>query len=148
MTIQEQLLDDMKVSMKAGDSERTGVLRLLRSALKNEEIKVGHELDEAEGLKLLQREAKQRRDSIEAYKAASRDDLREIEEMELAIIGTYLPQPMSEDEVKAVVDEVVTELGASSPAQMGQVIGVVMARVGAKAEGGLVSRLVRARLAA
>lgn len=146
MTISEQLLTDMKTSMKAGDSERTGVLRLLRGALKNEEIKVGHELSEDEAMKVMVREAKQRRDSIEAYKQAGRDDLIAQEELELAVISGYLPKALTEDELVKIVDEVVTGLGATDMKQMGQVIGAVMARVGASADGGTVSRLVKARL--
>jgi uncharacterized protein YqeY len=145
--ITEQLTEDMKTSMKAGETERTGVIRLLRGAFKNEEIKVGHPLDDAEALKVLQREAKQRRDSIEAYRMAGRDDLRAIEEAELVIIATYLPEAMSDEELAAVVDAVATELGADMK-QMGQVIGAVMKQVGARADGGAVSRLVRERLSA
>ena len=148
MTITQQLTEDMKTSMKAGEAERTGVLRLLRGAIKNEEIKVGHPLDEAEALKVLQREAKQRRDSIEAYTTAGRDDLRATEEAELSIIAGYLPRAMSDDELSAVIDEVVSELGDPGMAQMGQVIGAVMKKVGARADGGTVSRLVRERLGA
>lgn len=148
MTIAEQLTDDMKTSMKAGDVLRTGVLRMLRGSLKNDEIKLGHPLDEEEAMKVLTREAKQRRDSIEAYRTAGRDDLREIEESELAIIATYLPAALSQAELAEVVDAVVTELGASGPAQTGQVIGAVMKRVGASADGGAVSAAVRARLSA
>ena len=146
MTISEQLLTDMKSSMMAGDSERTGVLRLLRGALKNEEIKAGHELNEDEAMKVLTREAKQRRDSIDAFKEAGRDDLIAQEELELAVISGYLPNPLTEDEVTAIVDEVVTSLGATDMKQMGQVIGAVMAKVGASADGGSVSRVVKARL--
>lgn len=148
MTTLEQLTEDMKSSMKAGDAERTGVLRLLRGALKNDEIKLGHVLDEAEAMKVLQREAKQRRDSIEAYRTAGREDLLAVEETELAIITTYLPEAMTEAELTQLVDEVVKELGVSDSKQMGQVVGAVMARVGARADGGTVSRLVRARLSA
>ncbi|HVQ43409.1 MAG TPA: GatB/YqeY domain-containing protein [Candidatus Saccharimonadia bacterium] len=147
MTILEQLTADMKASMMAGDAQRTGALRLLRGALKNEEIKTGHELDEAAMLKVLQREAKQRRDSIEAFRSAGREDLIATEEQELAVIAGYLPEAMSEDELAKVVDSVVAELGASGPAAMGQVMGAVMKRVGAAADGGMVSRLVKARLA-
>jgi uncharacterized protein YqeY len=148
VTINEQLTEDMKASMREGQADRTGVLRLLRGSLKNEEIKVGHPLDEAEMLKVLQREAKQRRDSIAAYREAGREELAAREEAELAVIGEYLPQAMSEDELAKVVDEVIAETGASSAAQMGAVIGGVMKRVGARAEGGTVSRLARERLGA
>lgn len=146
MTISEQLLTDMKSSMIAGDSERTGVLRLLRGALKNEEIKAGHELSEDEAMKVLTREAKQRRDSIDAFKEAGRDDLIAQEELELAVISGYLPSPLTADELTAIVDEVVTDLGATDMKQMGQVIGAVMAKVGASADGGSVSQAVKARL--
>jgi uncharacterized protein YqeY len=148
VTITEQLLEDMKTSMKAGDADRTGVLRLLRGAIKNDEIKQGHELSEDEAMKVLTREAKQRRDSIEAYRAAGRDDLLKQEEMELGIIATYLPTALTADELAKIVDDVVTKLGATDPKQMGQVIGAVMAQVGARADGGAVSAAVRARLAA
>ena len=147
MTIAEQLTDDMKASMKAGDTARTGVVRLLRSSMKYEEIKLGHPLEEAEALKVLQREAKQRRDSIDAYKAAGRDDLVSQEESELKLISRYLPEALSESEVSAIVDEVIAETGATDMKQMGAVIGGVMKRAGAKAEGGLVSKLVREKLA-
>lgn len=147
MTIREKITEDMKASMKAGDADRTGVLRLLRGSFKNEEIKLGHTLDEAEVLKVLQREAKQRRDSISAYNEAGRPELAEREEAELGVVSTYLPEAMSEDELKSVVAEVVTELGATGLAQMGVVIGGVMKRVGARADGGTVSRLVREKLA-
>jgi uncharacterized protein YqeY len=145
--ITEQLTEAMKTSMKAGDAERTSVVRLLRGALKNEEIKVGHVLEEAEALKVLQREAKQRRDSIEAYRSAGRDDLADKEEAELVVIAGYLPEAMSDEELAKVVDEVIAETGATDAKQMGAVIGGVMKRVGARAEGGAVSRLVREKLA-
>ena len=146
MTIAEQITQDLTASMKAGDTARTGTLRLLRAAFKNEEIKLGHTLSDDESLKVLQREAKQRRDSIDQYRAAQRLELAEREEAELEIIQTYLPQPLSEDELRAIVAEVATAQGDG--AQMGAVIGAVMQRVGARAEGGTVSRLVRERLGA
>jgi len=136
----------MKASMLAGDTERTGVLRLLRSSMKYEEIKVGHPLSDEEALKVLQREAKQRRDSIDAYRTAGRDDLLAVEESELKVIAAYLPVALSVDELAKAVDEVVTQLGATDMKQMGQVIGAVMKRVGATADGGAVSQAVRSRL--
>jgi uncharacterized protein YqeY len=149
VTISEQLTEDMKTSMKAGNAERTGVLRLLRGALKDEEIKRGHtELDEAAALQVLQRQAKQRRDSSEAYKLAGREDLLKQEQFELGIIAEYLPTAMTDEEIGAVVDEVLAAQGEVSMAQMGQVIGAVMAKVGARADGGAVARIVRARLSA
>jgi uncharacterized protein YqeY len=148
MSIADQLTEDMKTAMKAGDTVRLGTVRLLRSAMKNEEIKLGHPLNEAEALKLLQREAKQRRDSIEQYQAASRPELAAVEEAELAIIGAYLPEPLNEAELAALVDEVIAAQGATEVKQMGAVVGAVMQRVGARAEGGAVSKLVREKLGA
>lgn len=147
MTIAERLTEDMKTSMKAQDADRTGVLRLLRGSLKNEEIKVGHQLSEEEALKVLQREAKQRRDSVEAYQSAGRTDLAGREEAELTVIKGYLPEVMSEDELAKVVDEVIAETGATDAKQMGAVIGGVLKRVGARADGAVVSKLVREKLA-
>lgn len=147
MTAIEQIDQDLAASMKAGDSIRTGVLRLLRSSFKNEQIKLGRELTEPEVLKVLQRESKQRRDSITAYNDANRPELAAVEEGELAIIAKYLPPSLSEDELNQVVDEVVSGLDNPSQAAMGQVIGAVMARVGATAEGGAVAKAVRERLA-
>jgi uncharacterized protein YqeY len=136
----------MEASMKAGDTARTGTLRLLRGAVKNEEIKIGHPLDESEVLKVLGREAKQRRDSVEAYEQGGRDDLVDKEKAELAVIGEYLPAAMSEEELGRLVDEVAGQLGATDMKQMGAVIGAVMAKVGGWADGGAVAQLVRKRL--
>lgn len=146
MNINEQLTEDLKASMKAGQAERTGVLRLLRGALKNEEIKLGHVLEEAEVLKVLQREAKQRRDSIAAYRDAGRTDLADTEAAELAIITEYLPEALDDEAVGGIVDEVIAETSAAGMAQMGVVIGGVMKRVGAQADGATVSRIVKAKL--
>jgi uncharacterized protein YqeY len=146
MTIQEQLLEDMKVGMKAGNAQLTGVIRLLRSAMKNEQIKLGHELSHDEAMKVLQREAKQRRDSIEQYNGANRPELAAIESAELEVIQGYLPAALSEAELAAIVDQVIAEQGATDMKQMGAVIGAVMQKAGAQAEGGAVSKLVREKL--
>lgn len=148
MTITDQLTEDMKTAMKAGEADRLSTVRLLRGAMKNEEIKVGHSLSDDEALKVLQREAKQRRDSIEQYRGAGRDDLAAKEEAELTIVQAYLPQPLSEAELNALVDEVIAQVGATDMKQMGAVVGAVMGRVGARAEGGAVSKLVREKLGA
>jgi uncharacterized protein YqeY len=147
MTLKEQLTEDMKTSMKAGTAERTGVLRLLRGAIKNEEIKLGHELADDEVLKVLAREVKQRKDSIEAYTAAGRTDLVDVEAAEQKVIAEYLPQAMDEAELKAVVEAAIAKTGATDMKQMGAVIGAVMQVVGTRADGGAVSKLVREYLA-
>jgi uncharacterized protein YqeY len=144
MPILDQLTNDMGAAMKSGQPERVSTLRLLRSAMSNERIKLGHDLTDEEALKVLQREAKQRRDSIEQYQSAGRSELAAKEQDELEIIESYLPAPLTEDELRDLVDAAVAELGSN--AQMGAVIGKVLAKTGARAEGGTVSRLVRERL--
>jgi uncharacterized protein YqeY len=146
MTVTQQIDQDLAESMKAGDTTRTGVLRLLRSSFKNEQIKLGRELSEAEVLKVLQRESKQRRDSITAYNEAKRPELAAVEEDELKIISAYLPASLSEAELTRIVDEVITALDKPDASATGQVIGAVMAKVGAQAEGGAVAKVVRERL--
>jgi hypothetical protein len=146
MTILETLKSDMATSMKAGDAPRTGVIRLLRSAMQNEKIKQGRDLSDEDALKVLQREAKQRRDSITQYGVAGRQDLIYIEAAELEVITAYLPQALSQAELEIVVDGVIARLGATDMKQMGAVIGMSMKEVGARAEGGAVSAIVKAKL--
>lgn len=138
---------DLIAAMKAGEADRTAVLRLLKNSLKNEQIKSGQELSDEQALKVLQREAKQRKDSIEQYTKGGRADLAESEQAELAIIDTYLPQQMDEAELGQLVDAVIAETGASSMQQMGMVIGAVMQRVEGRTDGGKVSQVVRQKLA-
>lgn len=146
MTIAEQLVADISASMKAGDSARTSTLRLLRNAVKNEEIKTRQDLTNDEAMKILMREAKQRRDSIAAYEEAGRTELVAEEKAELEIISTYLPQPLSEDELRVIVLAKIAELGATDIKLMGAVIAAVMKETAGKAEGAEVSRLVKAAL--
>lgn len=145
MALINQIDTDLASSMKEGEAARTGVLRLLKNSLKNEQIKAGHELSEAEALKVLQREAKQRKDSITQFKQGGRDDLADSEQQELTVIEAYLPKQMGEDELAALVDAVIAETGAT-PAQMGVVIGEVMKRATGKADGAAVSQMVRQKL--
>jgi uncharacterized protein YqeY len=147
MVLLEQIDQDLASSMKEGTPERTGVLRLLKNALKNEQIKAGHELSDTEALKVLQREAKQRKDSITQYQQGNRTDLAEAEQKELTIIEAYLPQQMSEAELAQLVDAVITESQAKSVTQMGMVIGEVVKRAAGRADGAAVSHLVRQKLA-
>jgi uncharacterized protein YqeY len=146
MALQDQIDTDLATSMKEGVVSRTAVLRLIKSSLKNEQIKLGHELDEAEALKVLQREAKQRKDSIEQYQQGGRADLADSERAELAIIDTYLPDQMSPDELSQLVDAVIQETDATAT-QMGVVIGAVLQRAGGRADGTAVSQAVRQKLA-
>jgi uncharacterized protein YqeY len=148
MPLNQQIDQDLATSMKEGVVMRTAALRLIKNSLKNEQIKVGHELSESEELKVLQREAKQRRDSIEQYNQGNRPELAEAEQHELDIIQEFLPQQMGEAELTKLVDDVIAEIKPTGPTQMGVVIGAVMQRAGGKADGGAVSQMVRSKLAA
>ncbi len=147
MNLAEQINQDLISAMKDGQSERVAVLRLLKNALKNEEIKVGHELSIDESIAVLKREAKQRRQSIEAFESGGRDDLVANEKAELAAIEAYLPKQMDESELKDLVKQVITELGVTDKTGTGRVIAEVMKRSGGAADGGMVAGLVQRSLA-
>jgi len=140
------LNEDIKTAMKARDKERLSVLRMIKASLQNEEISTGSELSGEEELTVLTREKKQRNDSLEEFKEAGRDDLIQGLEKELAIVNEYLPQQLSEEEVTAIVKETITETGASSPKDMGKVMSALMPKVKGKADGKLVSRIVKNEL--
>lgn len=146
MGLLDKIQTDLTTAMKSGDSDRTAVLRLLVAALKNERIKVGHDLGEVEEQKVLAREAKQRKDSVEAYEKGGRAELAEAEKAELTVIEAYLPEQLDEAAVSKLVAAAIAETGASGPQAMGQVIGAVMKKAGGAADGGLVARLVREKL--
>lgn len=145
----QQLKDELKQAMLAKNSEKTSTLRMVISALGYYEIEkggAGYEATEEDIATILQKQAKQRRDSIEQFKAGGRDELAEKETEELKLIESYLPQQMNEEEVKKLVDEAVAQTGASSPTDMGKVMGALMPKVKGKADGSLVSKLVKAKL--
>lgn len=145
----KQLQDDLKQSMLAKNELKTSVLRLLLSALNYYEIQkggAGYEATEEDVLAVLQKEVKQRKDSIEQYKAGNRTDLADKEQKELEILQTYVPAQMSEDEIKGLVKEAITQTGATSMADMGKVMGALMPKVKGKADGNLVSSIVKSQL--
>ena len=145
----QQLKEELKQAMLAKDTEKTSTLRMVISALGYYEIEkggAGYEATEEDVEAILQKQAKQHRDAIEQFKAAGRQDLVEKESRELVFLEAYLPQQMSEEEVKKLVDEVVAQTGATSAQDMGKVMGALMPKVKGKADGSLVSRLVREKL--
>lgn len=146
MSLLQKIDTDLVTAMRASEASRVSVLRMLKSSIKNEEIKLGHGLSDEEVMAVLKREAKQRRDSIEQFEKADRDDLASTEKAELETIKSYLPEQLTDEELKKVVDEVVAETGASSPAEMGVVIGAVIKQVGSRADGSAVARIVKERL--
>jgi len=145
----QQLKDELKQAMLAKDSEKTSTLRMTISALGYYEIEkggAGYEATEEDVETVLQKQAKQRRDSIEQFKAGNRPELAEKEAKELELLESYLPKQMDEEEVKKLVDEAVAQTGATTQADMGKVMGALMPKVKGKADGGLVSKIVREKL--
>lgn len=133
----------MITALKAGEQEKVAVLRLLITAMKNEQIKVGSELTDEQALKVLASQAKQRKDSITAYKEAGRQDLVDQESAELPYIEAYLPEQMGDEELQKLVQEAIDQVGATSSADMGKVMGVAMGKVQGQADGGRVSAAVK-----
>lgn len=146
MDLNQELEADLKEAMKLRDEVRLTTLRLLKSALKNYEIEVGHDLSMQEALSVLQKEAKKHQDSIEQYEKANRDDLAKDEKAELEVIEKYLPEQMPEDQVAKLVDEAIQQTGATGPADMGKVIGVVRDKAQGQADGTLIAKLAKERL--
>ena len=144
--ISDTITQKIGEAMKAKDEIRLSTLRMLSSALNYEKIDKQHTLSEEEELEVVRREAKKRRDAIEAYKKAGANERAEKEEKELAILQDYLPEQMPDSELEKKVKEAISQTGASSMADIGKVMGVVMAKVKGRAEGGKVSELVRKNL--
>ena len=143
MTLQERLNEDLKSAMRGHEDDRKNTLRLLLAAVKNARIEAMHDLSDDETLAVLQKQAKQRRDSIEQYTAGQRPDLADAEKIELAIIQTYLPQQLTEAEIEAVARQVIADVGATSAADMSKVMGPLMKAVAGKADGKLASAVAR-----
>jgi len=148
MSLKAQLTDDMKTAMKAGDKERLAVIRLMLAAMKQREVDERIEITDDIALAVLEKMLKQRKDSISQFEAAGRDDLAQIEKAESAIIQTYLPQPLSAEEVQALVAQAIADTGADGPQAMGKVIAALKPQLAGRADMGVVSGLVKNALAA
>ena len=145
----QQLQEELKQSMLAKDTDRTSVLRLVLSAVNYYEIQkggAGYDATEEDVMAVFQKEVKQRRDSIEQFKAADRQELADKETKELEMLQKFLPEEMSEDEIRTLVQEAVVQTGASSIQDMGKVMGALMPKTKGKADGSIVSRLVKEAL--
>jgi uncharacterized protein len=145
----QQLQEELKQSMLARNELKTSVLRLLLSAINYYEIQkggAGYEATQEDVLTVLQNQAKQRRDSIEQFKIAERQELVDKETKELEILSTYLPEQMGEEEITKLVKEAISQTGVSSMNDMGKVMGALMPKVKGKADGNLVSKIVRENL--
>jgi uncharacterized protein len=153
MTLKEQIDDKMKQAMRDKAEAELSLFRMLKSSIKNVEIDKGHELEDDEVLVVLEKEAKQRRDSIAQYEAGDRADLAETEKKELAIIEQYLPEKMGEDEVRKAVQDAISAVekadgSASSPQSFGKVMGMAMGKLKGQADGALVQKIVREEMGA
>lgn len=143
--MQEKIEQDLNSALKSGDSLKVSVLRLVRGSLTNARIEKG-ELSDEDVARVLQKEAKQRRDSITSYEDAGRQDLADKEKAELEIIEDYLPKQLEDQELESMVDEAIAETGATGVADMGKVMGNVNSKVAGQADGGRVAALVRSKL--
>ncbi|HBO17026.1 MAG: hypothetical protein UR69_C0001G0011 [Candidatus Moranbacteria bacterium GW2011_GWE2_35_2-] len=149
MELRKKIQDDIKEAMKAGDVVSRDVLRMLDSMIKNTEIEKGKReqgLDNDEVVELVARSIKQRKDSAEQYRNGGREDLAEKEYGEIGILTQYLPEQLDEDELRQIIRSEIEKSGAKSKEGMGKIMGVVMAKVKGKAEGGMVKKIVEEEL--
>lgn len=146
MSLQERIEADFKQAIRDRDPRRLSCLRLIKAAIKNKEIDHRGKLDEAQIAAVLATLAKQRKESIELFQKGKRDDLVEQEQAELNILEGYLPKPISEQELTALVEQMVQELGASGPKDLGKVMKAVMVKAQGRADGKLVNELVKKQL--
>jgi uncharacterized protein YqeY len=148
MSLKNQITEDMKSAMKAGDKDRLKTVRLIMAAMKQVEVDQRVELDDAGVLAVLDKMVKQRRDSVEQFEKGGRDDLADIEKAEIEVLATYLPEQLSAAELTALVDEVIAATGAESMRDMGKVMGQIKAKAAGRADMGAVSATVKERLGA
>ena len=145
--LKDQIQSDMKAAMKAGEKARLGVIRLMLAAIKQREVDERVELDDAQVLAVLDKMVKQRRDSIEQYARAGRQDLADVEQAEVVVIQTYLPAALSDAELDTLVSAAIAESGAAAMSDMGKVMALLRPQVQGRADMGAVSARVKQRLA-
>jgi len=148
MNLKEQLAEDMKAAMRSGDTLRRDTVRMARNAIEYAEKAKGQPLSHSEELVALQQQAKQRKDSIEAYHAVGRAGAEAQEAAELAIIEQYLPSQMNRDEIEAVARDIIEKVGATGPGDKGKVMGPLMQQIKGQADGGLINATVTELLGA
>ena len=147
MTLIEEIDDELKDAMRARDAERRDTLRLILNALRNSQKELQRPLSEEEELQVLQRERKRRIEAAEAFRTGGREEQAEAEERELEVLEEFMPEPLSEDELEEIVDDAIAENGATSMRDMGRVMADVMPQVSGRADGSVVSQLVKEKLA-
>ncbi|MCD2255810.1 GatB/YqeY domain-containing protein [Agrilactobacillus fermenti] len=146
MSLLQQLNEDMKTAMKAKDKDRLAVIRMLKTAVTNEQIKLGQDLSEADELAVLSRELKQRKESLADFQKANRDDLIEHVNHEIEVVEGYMPKQLTEAEIKDLVDQTIQKVHATSTKDFGKVMGALMPQVKGKADGGQVNEIVKTTL--
>lgn len=144
--LKDRLQQELHTAMKARERVTVGALRMLTAAVKNREVEVGHELSDEEFVEVATREVKRRREAVEAYEQAGRPDRADVEREEQRVLEAYVPAGLSDDEVDALVEEAVAATGASSPGDLGKVMGFVMGRAKGRVDGRAVQAKARARL--
>jgi uncharacterized protein YqeY len=146
MTLKEQLTADMKAAMKQKEQVRLATLRLVRTAIKNREVELKEELDDGEVLKVISTAIKQHKDSIEQFEKGGREELVQREQAELEILESYLPKQMSEEELKALIQEAINAVNATSMKDMGTVMKYIMPKAQGRVDGKLINQLVKSQL--
>jgi uncharacterized protein YqeY len=146
MSLKAQISEDMKNAMRAKDSARLGTIRLLQAAIKQREVDERIELDDSSVIAVIEKMLKQRRDSIAAYESANRNDLADVEKFEVSVLQTYLPQQLTEDEIKDILEKVVVETGAAGIKDMSKVMAAIKPLVAGRADMGKISGLIKTRL--
>jgi uncharacterized protein len=147
MSLKARIQEDMKSAMKAREKERLAAIRLLMAAMKQREVDEHIELDDAGIIAVIDKMIKQRRDSITQYEAGGRADLADKERAELDVLSNYLPQPLTETEITALIEDAVVRSGAASMQDMGKVMGLLKSQMAGRADMGAVSARIKARLA-
>ena len=146
MSIKQTISEDMKTFMRAKDTARLGAVRLLQASIKQKEIDDRVELTDDQVLSVIQKMLKQRKDSIEAYQKADRQDLIDQEQLEIDVLSKYMPEPLTDDEVSKIIDEVISEVNATDMKDMGKVVGVLKSKISGRADMGQVSKIIREKL--
>ena len=144
--LKKRIIDDMKLAMKAKDKQALKAVRMILGAIKQKEVDDRIELDDAQVLAVIQKMVKQRKDSISQFSDAGRTDLVEVEETELVVINSYMPEQLSDAEVAEAVDKAITDFGSDSIKDMGKLMGMLKGQLDGKADMGLVSRLIKNKL--
>ncbi|WP_242163794.1 GatB/YqeY domain-containing protein [Lysobacter sp. M15] len=146
MSLKQRLTDDMKAAMKSGDKHSLGVIRLVNAAIKQKEVDERIQLDDTQVIAVLDKMVKQRKDSVDQYEKANREDLAAIERAEISVIQRYLPAKLGEAEILAAIDAAIGETGASGPADMGKLMAALKPKLAGQADMGQVSALVKQKL--